>query len=434
MRKTDPALLWQVDISQPAFEAALRRLLSSPDLPLVCSSGVSRLPGLTSFLVGSLAPGRADSGANVVLTVGSTREELLSRFRRVLRHPAVDPPAAFLGLGTGAALGLLCGEVVADGAVSPLSYLRIVGPRLQITRLHAQGQPKHPDALARTLWSRTIGALGEETWLRLRHLRITLVGSGRNGSLMANALARAGVIDLTLCDPDVLEVHNCGESDIVTLADAAAKRSKADVIARHLSDLELPDARVKSFARSLVSNVGLNSVKRAEFIIMCVDNPSARLAGALLAQAYLKPLIDVGSGVLDGPPRMGADVRLLLPGRCFACVGSFPLRRAAAGAQLPNPPAGDWRRQRRGSLRSLNIVAAGLALRLLEEFLAGRIADCTWLNVEYERGLPNLRVISPPPLESSRCPVCALIGAGDAALEAIPSLLKQLAKGENEHL
>lgn len=68
---------------------------------------------------------------------------------------------------------------------------------------------------------------------------------------------------------------------------------------------------------------------------------------------------------------MGADVRLVLPGQCLLCCGG--LRHPAAARQaLVSAEAArtlyaqrDWRRERTGSLASLNLTAVGRALQLL---------------------------------------------------------------------
>jgi hypothetical protein len=78
----------------------------------------------------------------------------------------------------------------------------------------------------------------------------------------------------------------------------------------------------------------------------------------------------------------------------------------------------DWRRERAGSLRSLTQVAAGLALRLLEDFLAGRVERSVWLRLEYEEdGLPQLRAQHAQ--RTVPCLLCAATGGGDDGIAAV---------------
>jgi hypothetical protein len=176
------------------------------------------------------------------------------------------------------------------------------------------------------VWSRTIGALGQAAWRRLRSLHVGVIGCGRSGSLAATALRQLGVRRFTLIDPDVLEPHNLGEMDGVGPADIG--RPKVHAVAETLRQPD--DCAVLAFADSILSLSALVVAKRADVLFCCVDSPAARLATACLAALYLKPLVDIGTGIFNessGPAaparRMGADVRLVLPGRCLLCLGGI---------------------------------------------------------------------------------------------------------------
>ncbi len=55
---------------------------------------------------------------------------------------------------------------------------------------------------------RTIDTWGIGTQRRIGNLRIGIVGLGSVGAMVAEALARMGVSEMTLIDPDVIELHN----------------------------------------------------------------------------------------------------------------------------------------------------------------------------------------------------------------------------------
>jgi hypothetical protein len=122
---------------------------------------------------------------------------------------------------------------------------------------------------------------------------------------------------------------------------------------------------------------------------------------------------------------MGLDVRLVLPAdRCLRCCGGVadPARAAgvlsSAAAERAFFLGRDWRRERLGSLRSLNTVAVGLGLRLLEDLAAGRVRESVWLHLEYDAdGLPTLRTVEAEREEN--CPLCARAGWGEAGLREI---------------
>jgi molybdopterin/thiamine biosynthesis adenylyltransferase len=327
------------------------------------------------------------------------------------------------------------------------------------------GQPT-----ATMIWSRTIGALGGGVWRALTALETVVVGCGRSGSLLAVELAHLGVRRMTLIDPDRVEPHNLGEMAAVTREDIG--RPKAVAVVDRLRREQLRnDAVLEAIGESVTSLRSLTAIKRADLVVCCVDNPAARLATAYLATVYLKPLVDLGTGIFHettedqarlssrvssadgsrrerepGVRRMGADVRLILPGRCLVCVGGIgqwergveALRRelAAPGGETsqgnrgrpasdPDPQA--WRRERAGSLRSLNGLAVHLAVRLVEETVAGRNDASRWLHVEFgPAGLPTLEQReSPQPIA---CPLCAVSGRGDGALNDFGVWLAVLAE------
>jgi molybdopterin/thiamine biosynthesis adenylyltransferase len=194
-------------------------------------------------------------------------------------------------------------------------------------------------------------------------------------------LASVGIGGLALIDPDRLEEHNLGEMAGVGPTDLG--RLKAATVAQAVR--RLPAAAgtaVTAVVASVLTLPALAAVKPADVLISCADSSTARLAAAVLAAVYLKPLLDVGTAILSGPNgrRMGADVRLVLPGRCLVCFGGLA-GLARARDELLNGATprrdGDFRAERLGSLRSLNSVAIGLGQTLLEQLLGGRLRDST---------------------------------------------------------
>ncbi|MBI3968816.1 MAG: ThiF family adenylyltransferase [Chloroflexi bacterium] len=288
------------------------------------------------------------------------------------------------------------------------------------------------------VYSRTIGALGRRTWERLSSLEVVVAGAGRAGGLIAEALARFGVRRLILLDPDRIEPGNLGEATL--LSGDAVGELKVDAYAAALTAPATP-LQVTPLPVSVMATGALVAIKSADVVISCVDNPVAHLATASVAQLYVKPLLDLGSGIFDGESpterRMGADIRLIVPGAgsCLLCLGGVGDRVAARAAltaplgAVPSPVpwshqmAGGLRRS--GSLRSLNLVVVGLALRLLEDFIAGRVVESRWEHVEFDaRGVPSLELRTLP--LDPRCPLCALTARGDAGIAELPAVFASL--------
>lgn len=341
---------------------------------------------------------------------------------------AGDRPAALtcsIMLGSGGEVGLFTGICSAEGQIAPVQSLKIVGAGIrQLAAVDFRAlrqQALSPEDADR--WSRLIGALGgPEVWQSLTSLRYCIIGAGRTGSLVATTLTKEGVHHLCLMDPDVLERHNLDAMDAVSERDIG--RFKAEVVAESLRR-ERPGLQIRVLAQSVMGVEARACIKDADVLVCCVDDEAARLAVGALACCYLKPLLDIGTGVFDsrwpaaGEPRrvLGADVRLIVPGDgCLRCWGGLTGAPEAWARWRRGEARRRWDEERSGSLRSLNEIAAHLGLRLLEDWTAGRRAQSGWVQFEMDaQGTPALH--AEPAQRLPACPLCATMGLGDRLTE-----------------
>jgi hypothetical protein len=153
---------------------------------------------------------------------------------------------------------------------------------------------------------------------------------------------------------------------------------------------------------------------------------------------YLKPLLDVGTGVLtseSGEPLLGADIRWIVPGEgCLLCIGGLAnpqqveVVRQGLHAEQQYRAQRHWQQERRGSLRSLNMVAVGLALRMLEDYLAMRLQTSRWLRLTYHNATPQLQELGQG--APSRHCLCPHIGGGDKLLAQLSQAHRQISHTE----
>lgn len=398
----------RVILPEALLRQALGRFVREPWAWAFCPAGVSRTKEGKEWLVRRVefSAGGQREGPSVLLTAQpALRSFPAAEGTPVVHCPRDGQPSAAL--------------FHPDGRIEPMT-LRLLGPGLP----EFPPPPTRPLPSAEGRWSRTVGALGEAAWQRLVSLRYAIVGCGRNGSLMAANLIRLGVRSLVLIDPDRVEEHHLGEMEAIAPQDIG--RPKAEALAERLRALEA-DLSVRPILHSITSLEALPAVKASDVLIVCADNDGARWACGLLSVYYLKPLLDVGTGVLRNEGReRGADVRLILPGdACLACLGgvAHPEQVAITFRSCADEERFQaqrhWRQERAGSLRSLNLLAVSLALRLWEEFLRGSLRRSLWLHLEFDgRGLPSLRCHEPAPSRS--CPLCPLLGQGDAFPTPLP--------------
>jgi hypothetical protein len=283
-------------------------------------------------------------------------------------------------------------------------------------------------------WSRIAGALGDYAWRRLCRLHYLIVGCGRNGSLIAHALARIGAHRMTLVDPDTTELCNLDGDGY--LPDHIT-RPKADALAESLRAVN-PTIEAQPLAYSVSDSRILPAVREADVLITAVDDDGARWAVAHLSVLYLKPMLDIGTGALhteSGEPLIGADIRWLVPGECcLLCTGGVAnlqqveVVRQGLYAEQQHRAQRHWRRERRGSLRSLNMIATGLALRMLEDYLAMRLPTSRWLRLVYQGATPQLHELGYG--TPNRNCLCAHTGGGDKLLTQPLDSIRQISHSE----
>jgi molybdopterin/thiamine biosynthesis adenylyltransferase len=366
-----------------------------------------------------------------LLTPASDSESPLPHFRITSVERPPDLPAALpprqegcLFLGRGACQGRLWGLVRTPAGLQPLDHLDLPGAGMhRLACANTRNSADEPKPLPEDgRWSRTAGALGgTDVWRRLTQLHVGLVGCGRTGSLVAGTLIRLGLARLTLIDPDLVEEHNLGEMDGVTAGDVG--RTKVDALAEHLRGLAQPvPLEVTAVPRPLAERPALAMARRCDVLVCCADNDAARLTAALVATLDHRVLLDVGTGVRFAAERiLGLDVRLIVPGDgCLLCRGGLAHYQQALDdlcqRRPPALPSGTWRRQRAGSSRPLNQIAAGLAVQLLQDLVAERIEASTWVQAEIDPlGRLTVRPRAPHPGETA-CSLCSRAGQGDAVL------------------
>jgi molybdopterin/thiamine biosynthesis adenylyltransferase len=286
--------------------------------------------------------------------------------------------------------------------------------------------------------SRTEGALGAATLGRLRRLQVAVVGVSRTGSLLVESLMRGyGVRNITLIDGDVLEPHNLREASSLFPSEGVGQ-NKAQLLQRVLEQ-QYRTSTVRSVPAMLSPGAPatVRALSNADLIVTCTDTEGSVLFANALACAYGALHLDIGTGVLptpDGDVKIGADVRLLLPGvmnGCALCFGGGiadqdTLEDAIRATQeadslSPRDDPDAWRQQRAGSLLSINQLATSLGCRLVEDVVREKTTRSCHVHFE---GVASDEVTATyiRPNAPADC-LCQYHGAGDYGIRAITSLL-----------
>lgn len=169
---------------------------------------------------------------------------------------------------------------------------------------------------------------GREAAARVRNARIAIIGTSGTGSPAAHVLARAGVKNFVLIDPQRLAKSNLERLH----GSYEAHFAKGDGEAPHkievVRDLVLninPRASVTCIAGNILQPLVRDYVVGVDLIICCTDTNHSRTAISELAYRYLVPAIDVGvvfeskNGSITG--EVGRVTFYSPGGPCAYCLG-----------------------------------------------------------------------------------------------------------------
>jgi hypothetical protein len=235
--------------------------------------------------------------------------------------------------------GRIFGRVVGpEGEFTPLDAVSVAGEDLHFW--HRRG----PVAAVPEFALRHAQAFGGGTTAMLRRLSVAVVGCSGTGSPVAEMLARLGVGELVLVDPDRVERKNLNRILNTTSADADRGEFKVDVLARAVRQMGL-GTRVVPLARSLFDPQVVRRVAECDVVFGCMDSVDGRDLLNRNAAFYLIPYFDVGVR-LDADGEGGVDqicgtVHYLQPdGSSLLSRGLYTTEQLrAAGLRRTDPAA-----------------------------------------------------------------------------------------------
>jgi adenylyltransferase/sulfurtransferase len=130
-------------------------------------------------------------------------------------------------------------------------------------------------SLARYARQMLFPGVGESGQRALIQARVTIVGLGATGSVLANLLARAGIGHLRLVDHDIVKLNNLQRQILYDEEDAAAGRSKVAAAARKLRQIN-SEITIEPLAVSANAANILGLVADADLVLDGTDNFAAR--------------------------------------------------------------------------------------------------------------------------------------------------------------
>jgi molybdopterin/thiamine biosynthesis adenylyltransferase len=175
---------------------------------------------------------------------------------------------------------------------------------------------------------------GAEAAARIRNASVTILGASGTGSPAAHVLARAGVENFVLVDP-----QRIAKSNVERLHGSYHDHFEGDgeppykvEVVRDLIKAINPKANVTCIVGNILQPIARDHVVGTDLVLCCTDTNHSRTAISELAYRYLVPAIDVGvvfeskNGLVTGEV---GRVTLYSPGGpCAYCLGLVDSWRA----------------------------------------------------------------------------------------------------------
>ena len=235
--------------------------------------------------------------------------------------------------------------------------------------------------------------LGLEGQRRFAAARALIVGAGGLGCPAAQFLAAAGIGDLTICDPDEVDLTNLQRQGLFSTADIGLPKATA---ARARLGAINPEVRVTALQERIAGDKLAREVATADVVLDCSDNFATRHAVNRACVAAGKPLVSGAAIRFDG--QIAVFDRRISGAPCYHCL-------FGEGEEI-----GETRCATMGVFAPLvGIVGATQAAEALKlvagvgRSLAGRLLLVDALDMEWR----EVRVPRDP-----ACPVCGS-GSGD---------------------
>jgi len=147
-------------------------------------------------------------------------------------------------------------------------------------------------------FSRTALILGEDGVVKLNAAKVAVFGIGGVGSFVCEALARAGIGNLTLIDGDVVAESNINRQ-LIALHSTLGK-PKADVMKERISDIN-PDAKVTVVSEFYTKeNADIINLSEFDYVVDAIDMVTSKLL-------LIKSCYDLGVPIISS---MGAGNKL----------------------------------------------------------------------------------------------------------------------------
>lgn len=205
------------------------------------------------------------------------------------------------------------------------------------------GSRTDPDIFSAGRFDRQVRAFGYQFQRCLRAMKVGVVGLGGLGSIVVEQLARLGIRDWVLVDPDHVEASNLNRLLGATSRDVEEEHAKVEVAARNIKQIDA-QAKIKVLRCSTYALRALKALKECDLLIAATDNDASRLVLNALACQYLIPIVHTGVNLEPGSDGTFQDIsgEFAIPDLgswCLLCSGIIDAQRASWDLASPEEHA-----------------------------------------------------------------------------------------------
>ena len=153
-----------------------------------------------------------------------------------------------------------------------------------------------PAPRRRNVLRRTFDSWGTEAQGKIARLNIGIVGLGSVGCIVAEAVARLGVANITLVDHDVVKEHNLDRLLYATANDVG--RAKVELAKEFVeAHATAENLHIHAISQSVHHRSAYKAILDCDAVFSCVDRPVARDVLNYVSQAHLIPVVDGGVAI-----------------------------------------------------------------------------------------------------------------------------------------
>lgn len=237
--------------------------------------------------------------------------------------------------------------------------------------------------------TRFVQAFGQKTYTAMSKLRVAVIGASGTGSLSIEALARTGVGEIYIFDPEIVEGLNLNRVLHATQSDADNNRYKATIAAENIKNIGL-STRVVEFKSQIQHPDMIRAIASCHVVIGAVDNRETRQLLTRLSAYYLMPYIDMGVAIRASSETgliksISAGIHYIQPGQSFIMRNIFNYEQLREESLARTDP-GEYealvkQKYIKGittnnpAVMPLNMIAAGMAVMVLIDRIHGIRTD-----------------------------------------------------------